>query len=152
MDNEQLHLSNQVCFPLYSVSRLITKAYTPYLKNMGLTYPQYLVMMVLWEKDTISVNEIGEQLLLETNTLSPLLKRMEKMELIDRLRSKEDERCVKVVLTEKGKELKKTALHVPEQMMENLLTENIEVDEIIHLKDVLTNWIEILAKKQSKNK
>ena len=119
---------------------------------MGLTYPQYLVMMVLWEKDKISVHEIGEKLVLETNTLSPLLKRMEKMELIERNRSKEDERCVKIALTKKGKELKITAIPIPEKMLQNLLTENIEVEEVVHLKDMLNNWIEVLAKKQTTNK
>jgi DNA-binding MarR family transcriptional regulator len=152
MDNSQLLLSNQICFPLYSVSRLITKAYTPYLKKMGLTYPQYLVMMALWEKDEISVNQIGEQLLLETNTLSPLLKRMEKMHLIQRNRSTEDERCVKIALTQKGKDLKITAIPIPEQLLQNLLSENIKVEEIVNLKDMLTNWIEVLAKKQTTNK
>ena len=82
MDNTQLQLSNQICFPIYSVSRLITKAYKPYLDKMELTYPQYLVLMVLWENDSISVNQISEKLLLNTNTLSPLLKRMEKMKLL----------------------------------------------------------------------
>lgn len=119
---------------------------------MGLTYPQYLVMMVLWEKDNISVYQIGEQLVLETNTLSPLLKRMEKMELIKRNRSKEDERCVKIALTEKGKELKITAVPIPEQMLQNLLAENIEVEDVVRLKDMLTDWIEVLAKKQTTNK
>jgi DNA-binding MarR family transcriptional regulator len=147
MDNPQLLLSNQICFPLYSVSRLITKAYTPYLKKMGLTYPQYLVMMVLWEKDQISVHQIGEKLILDTNTLSPLLKRMEKLELIERNRSKKDERCVRIVLTKKGRELKTTAVPIPDEMLQNLLNENIAVEEIVHLKDMLNNWIEVLAKK-----
>ncbi|MFA7274528.1 MAG: MarR family transcriptional regulator [Crocinitomicaceae bacterium] len=149
MDDQQLLLGNQICFPLYSVSRLITKAYTPYLKKMGLTYPQYLVMMVLWEKDAVSVNQIVEQLMLDTNTLSPLLKRMEKMELIKRNRSTEDERCVHIGLTQKGRELKKTAVPIPEQLLQNLLTENIELEEIIHLKEVLNTWIDALAKKQT---
>lgn len=152
MEHSQLLLSNQICFPLYSVSRLITKAYTPFLKKMGLTYPQYLVMMVLWENDSLTVNQIGEQLVLDTNTLSPLLKRMEKMNLIERNRSKEDERCVEIALTQKGKELKLTAVPIPDQLLQNLLTENIAVEEIVHLKDLLNNWIEVLAKKQTIHK
>ena len=87
MDDEQLKLNNQICFPIYSVSRLITKAYKPFLEEMGLTYPQYLVLLVLWENDNIAMNKIGEKLLLNTNTLSPLVKRMEKMELLRRKRS-----------------------------------------------------------------
>lgn len=78
MEEDQLLLENQVCFPIYSVSRLITKAYQPHLDKMGITYPQYLVLMVLWEKDKLPVNSISEQLMLNTNTLSPLLKNMEK--------------------------------------------------------------------------
>jgi uncharacterized membrane protein len=78
MNDAQLKLSSQICFPLYSASRLITKAYKPYLDEMGITYPQYLVLLVLWENDGLYVNQITEKLLLSTNTLSPLLKRMEK--------------------------------------------------------------------------
>ena len=79
MDDKALQLSNQVCFPIYSASRLITRAYKPYLDEMGITYPQYLVLMVLWESDNVSVNQITQKLLLNTNTVSPLLKRMEKL-------------------------------------------------------------------------
>jgi DNA-binding MarR family transcriptional regulator len=99
---DQLKLDNQICFPLYSVSRLITKAYKPFLEKMGITYPQYLVLMVLWEHGNLSVNQIGEKLLLNTNTLSPLIKRMEKIDLLNRTRSTKDERSVRVELTEKG--------------------------------------------------
>ena len=84
MNSPQLLLRNQVCFPIYSVSRLITKAYKPFLDKMGITYPQYLVLMVLWENDALNINQVTEKLLLNTNTLSPLLKRMEKLELLER--------------------------------------------------------------------
>ena len=107
MNDTQLLLSNQICFPIYSVSRLITKAYKPFLDELGITYPQYLVLMVLWENDGISVNQITQKLLLNTNTLSPLLKRMEKMQLLERSRSIEDERSVIIQLTTKGKKLTK---------------------------------------------
>ena len=90
MKEDQLLLSNQICFPVYSVSRLLTQAYRPYLEELGITYPQYLVLMVLWENDEVSINQITEKLLLNTNTLSPLLKRMEKIDLVHRTRSKED--------------------------------------------------------------
>ncbi len=145
MDNTQLQLSNQICFPIYSASRLITKAYRPYLDEMGLTYPQYLVLMVLWENDSISVNEISEKLLLNTNTLSPLLKRMEKMELLQRNRSSKDERSVIVQLTEKGGELKAMAKPIPEKLIKILLTENIKLSEVHQLKDMLNEWIRILT-------
>ncbi len=145
MDDTQLKLGNQICFPLYSASRLITKAYKPYLDAMGLTYPQYLVLMVLWEKDGVSVNQITEKLLLNTNTLSPLLKRMEKMELLQRNRSSEDERSVIVQLTGKGKQLKEQARPIPEKMIKILLNENINLTEVLQLKDMLNEWIEILS-------
>ncbi len=145
MDNTQLQLSNQICFPIYSVSRLITKAYKPYLDEMGLTYPQYLVLMVLWENNNISVNQISEKLLLNTNTLSPLLKRMEKMELLERNRSSEDERSVIVQLTEKGVNLKTQGLPIPEKLIKILLSENIKLSEVLQLKDMLNEWIRILS-------
>ncbi|WP_338794009.1 MarR family transcriptional regulator [Bernardetia sp. MNP-M8] len=145
MEESKLKLSNQICFPLYSVSRLITKAYKPFLDKMGITYPQYLVLMVLWEKDEITVNQITEKLLLNTNTLSPMLKRMEKMEIIERNRSEEDERSVIIKLTEKGKELKKQATCVPEQLAQVLVNENVHVSDIINLKEVLNEWIKILS-------
>jgi len=145
MDNTQLQLSNQICFPIYSVSRLITKAYKPYLNEMGLTYPQYLVLMVLWENDSISINQISEKLLLNTNTLSPLLKRMEKMKLLQRNRSSKDERNVIVELIEKGTNLKTQAKPIPEKLIKILLTENIKLAEVLQLKDMLNEWISILS-------
>jgi DNA-binding MarR family transcriptional regulator len=149
MDSPQLKLSNQICFPLYSVSRLITKAYKPYLDKMGLTYPQYLVLMVLWENDGLTVNQISEKLLLNTNTLSPLLKRMEKMEILKRNRSSEDERSVIVQITEKGKQLKTLAMPIPENLIKTLLTENISMENVIQLKDMLNEWIKILTDKDN---
>lgn len=145
MDSPQLKLSNQICFPLYSVSRLITKAYKPYLDEMGLTYPQYLVLLVLWENDGLTVNQITEKLLLNTNTLSPLLKRMEKMEILQRNRSSEDERSVIVQITEKGEQLKTLAMPIPENLIKTLLTENISMANVIQLKDMLNEWIKILT-------
>ena len=145
MENTQLQLSNQICFPLYSVSRLITKAYKPYLEKMGITYPQYLVLMVLWENDRISVNQISEKLVLNTNTLSPLLKRMEKMNLLQRNRSSKDERSVIVELTEKGENLQNQAAPIPEKLIKILITENINLLEVLQLKDMLNEWIRILS-------
>lgn len=147
---EPLQLNNQICFPLYSVSRLITKAYKPYLDEMGLTYPQYLVLMVLWENDNLPVNQISKKLLLDTNTLSPLLKRMEKMEMVQRARSLPDERCVIVQLTDKGKKLKAKAASVPEKLLSILLEEKVELSEILQLKDLLNEWIAILSDKNKK--
>ncbi|MBG6111029.1 DNA-binding MarR family transcriptional regulator [Flavobacterium sp. CG_9.10] len=145
MEDAQLKLSNQICFPIYSASRLITKAYKPYLDEMGLTYPQYLVLMVLWENDGLSVNQITEKLLLNTNTLSPLLQRMEKMGLLQRNRSIKDERSVIVQLTEKGRNLKTQAKPIPEKLIKILLTENIKVSDVLQLKEMLNEWIKILT-------
>lgn len=152
MNEQQLKLNNQICFPIYSVSRLITKAYKPFLEGLGLTYPQYLVLLVLWENDNLSINQIGEKLLLNTNTLSPLIKRMEKMELLDRSRSKSDERSVLIELTDKGKELKENAIPIPEKLFNTLLAENVKLGDIMFLKDILNNWVDILSEKQNDRK
>ncbi|PWH86105.1 MarR family winged helix-turn-helix transcriptional regulator [Brumimicrobium oceani] len=143
---EQLKLENQVCFPIYSVSRLITKAYKPFLDEMGITYPQYLVLMVLWENDTISVNQITEKLMLNTNTVSPLLKRMEKLDLIERKRSEKDERSVLVNLTDKGAQLKSTAQPIPGELVNILHDGNIALNEVMQMREVLNNWIKVLSK------
>ena len=147
MDDSQLKLENQICFPIYSTSRLLTKAYKPFLDEMGLTYPQYLVLMVLWEEDGLSVNAISEKLMLNTNTLSPLLKRMEKMELLQRQRSPKDERSVLLNLTKKGAELKSLARPVPEKLLGALLNENIEINDVLQLKEMLNEWIKVLSNK-----
>jgi DNA-binding MarR family transcriptional regulator len=150
MEHTQLLLNNQICFPIYSVSRLITKAYKPYLDEMELTYPQYLVLMVLWENDKISVNQITERLLLNTNTVSPLLKRMEQMELLQRTRCSNDERSVIIQLTEKGKKLQIKAAPIPEKLVKTLLTENISLSDVLELKTMLNEWIQILSKDSKK--
>ena len=113
---EALKLANQLCFPLYAAARNVTGLYTPYLKPLGLTYTQYLVFLVLWEKDGISVTEIGEKLMLDNGTLSPLLKKMEQAGYIKRKRSREDERVVEITLTEAGKVLQEKAKDVPAQV------------------------------------
>ena len=111
--NEALKLKNQLCFPLYAAARRVTGVYTPYLKPLGLTYTQYIVFMVLWEQDGLQVSEIGEQLLLDSGTLTPLLKKMEAQGYLTRTRSKLDERSVIVTLTEKGKALKTQVGEIP---------------------------------------
>ena len=145
MNESQLLLSNQICFPIYSVSRLITKAYKPFLDELGITYPQYLVLMVLWENDGISVNQITQKLLLNTNTLSPLLKRMEKMQLLERSRSIEDERSVIIQLTTKGKKLQKNAVPIPEKLIGELLTDQIQMEDILQLKNTLCQLISAMS-------
>ncbi len=113
---EQLKLGNQLCFRLYTASRLITQAYHPLLSGIGLTYPQYLVMMVLWEQDAQPVNDIAKKLYLETNTVTPLLKRMEAEGFVERSRSKADARQVIVSLTEKGRKLEEKASCIPYEL------------------------------------
>ena len=147
MSSENLKLSNQVCFPLYSASRLITQTYKPYLDELGITYPQYLVLLVLWEKDELSVNEISQKLILKTNTLSPLLQRMAKLGLVKRNRSSEDERSVVIALTDKGTKMKMDAQSIPEKMVNTLLSESVELDDILQLKLLLNQWIDILKQK-----
>ncbi|MCZ4316005.1 MarR family transcriptional regulator [Comamonadaceae bacterium G21597-S1] len=113
-----LRLDNQLCFALYSASLAMTKAYKPLLDTLGLTYPQYLVMLVLWERGMLSVSELGERLFLDSGTLTPLLKRMEAGGWLARVRSLEDERRVMVSLTPAGRKLKARAARVPECMLQ----------------------------------
>ncbi|MBQ6232100.1 MAG: MarR family transcriptional regulator [Clostridia bacterium] len=113
---EAMKLANQLCFPLYAAARNVTGLYTPWLKPLGLTYTQYIVFLVLWEKDGISVSEIGEQLMLDNGTLSPLLKKMEQAGYIERRRSREDDRVVEITLTEEGRALQEKAKDVPSRV------------------------------------
>ncbi len=110
---EDFKLDNQLCFRLYTASRLITQAYHPLLSEQGLTYPQYLVLLVLWEQDGQPVNDIAKRLLLETNTVTPLLQRMEKEGILLRTKGKQDARQMIVSLTRKGKELQHKLADVP---------------------------------------
>ena len=113
-DPEQaLLLDNQLCFALYSTSLAMTKLYKPLLEEMGLTYPQYLAMLVLWERDGLMVSELGERLFLDSGTLTPLLKRLEGAGLIARIRAVEDERRVHITLTAEGRKLKARAQKIP---------------------------------------
>ena len=114
--HEAMKLSNQLCFPLYAAARNVTSLYTPWLKQLGLTYTQYIVFLVLWEKDGISVTEIGEKLMLDNGTLSPLLKKMELAGYVERRRCREDDRVVEITLTEKGRALQEQASDIPQQV------------------------------------
>ena len=111
--HEAMKLANQLCFPLYAAARNVTALYTPYLKPLGLTYTQYIVFLVLWEKDGLTVGELGDALMLDNGTLSPLLKKMEQTGYIERQRSREDERVVVITLTEEGRALQEKAKDVP---------------------------------------
>ena len=112
---EAMKLSNQLCFPLYAAARGVTNLYTPILQPLGLTYTQYLVFLVLWERDGVTVGEIGEKLMLDNGTLSPLLKKLQEAGYIERRRSADDERVVLITLTEKGHDLQEQAKDVPKK-------------------------------------
>ena len=106
-EKDPLLLENQLCFPLYAASREVVKQYTPYLKPLGITYTQYITLMVLWEEKKIRVGDLGKRLFLDTGTLTPLLKKMEEAGLVKRTRSQGDERVVDVEITDEGMSLKK---------------------------------------------
>ena len=111
--DEALRLSNQLCFPLYAAARKVTGLYQPYLQPLGLTYTQYVTLLVLWEEDGQSVSALGERLFLDSGTLTPLLKKLEQRGLVRRERSREDERVVLVRLTDEGRALKEQAREIP---------------------------------------
>ena len=111
--HEAMKLADQLCFPLYAASRNVISLYTPWLKPLGLTYTQYIVFLVLWEKDGYSVGELCEKLMLDNGTLSPLLKKMEQAGYVERTRSKADDRVVVITLTEAGRALQEQARDVP---------------------------------------
>lgn len=148
---EALYLENQLCFPLYAASRLTTKIYTPLLKALDLTYPQYLVLLVLWQFAEQTVNSIGERLFLESNTLTPLLKRLEQKELIKRSRSVSDERNVLVSLTKKGESLKKEALKIPGKIISSVEDECISRSEVLQFQRTLVKLVAVLSRKSTSN-
>ena len=116
---EQLLLQNQLCFPLYACARKIVAQYTPYLKPLGLTYTQYIVFMVLWEKESVTAGQLGSILHLDAGTLTPLLKHLEKDGYVTRQRSKKDERITNITITKKGNELKEKCKNIPLELAAN---------------------------------
>lgn len=117
--SELLRLDNQVCFALYSASLAMTKLYKPLLDTIGLTYPQYVVMLTLWERDGVTVSELGDRLFLDSGTLTPLLKRLEASGHLHRLRDVQDERRVRITLTPQGQALRESALRIPPCVLES---------------------------------
>ncbi|WP_226632072.1 transcriptional regulator, SarA/Rot family [Novosphingobium profundi] len=136
---DPLRLDRQLCFQFYAASNLIGRLYAPVLARLNLTYPQYLVMLVLWEEDGQSVGAIGKRLHLDTGTLTPLLKRMETLGHLVRQRDREDERRVRVSLTASGKALREEALHVPE-----IMTRGQDLEELDALRRTLASVVEAL--------
>lgn len=127
--NEALKLDSQLCFPLYAASRKIIGAYTPLLKPLGITYTQYIVFMVLWEQDGITVGDLGFRLRLDSGTLTPVLKKMEAMGYLIRERSQKDERIVNIYLTDKGRDKKEEARNIPLKMGACISFESKEAEE-----------------------
>jgi len=143
----ELQLDNQICFRLYTAARLITQAYTPMLTELEITYPQYLVLMVLWEKDCQPVNDIAHRLLLETNTVTPLLQRMEKLGIVTRKKGEQDKRQQIVSLTEKGRKMEEQAYElIPAGMGETLKACPLQIDDYMHLASELDSIIDTLKK------
>ncbi len=148
MEYEQLKLDNQLCFRLYTAARLTVSAYHPYLAPLGITYPQYLVLLVLWEQDRQPVCDIAKRLMLDTNTVTPLLQRMEKSGWLRRTKGKTDTRQRIVSLTEKGTALREQAKHVPECLSASILEKTGSVEELATMVPALDKLIEGLSKRQ----
>jgi DNA-binding MarR family transcriptional regulator len=138
---EHLTLDEQICFPLYAASRAMTAVYRPRLERLGLTYPQYLVMLALWERDNRSVGDLCDALALDSGTLSPLLKRLEAADLVARQRSAVDERRVDIQLTERGCALRAAAREIPASMAE---AAGLSTDELVALRETLRRMTDSL--------
>jgi DNA-binding MarR family transcriptional regulator len=137
-DADYLRLDDQVCFPICLAARLVVNAYRPLLDDLELTYSQYLVLLVLWENDGLSVGALGERLYLDTGTLTPLLKRMEKQGLVVRRRNSQDDRVVENWLTDSAKALKKRAQRVPVQLLCNA---GLDLSDVKSIKRVVEGFI-----------
>ena len=138
---ESLKLCNQLCFPLYACSREMIKLYKPWLDELGLTYTQYITMMVLWEHKAMTVKALGQELFLDSGTLTPLLKKLEEKGLVTRRRSEQDERNLIVTITEAGESMKDAALHIPEEMTKCI---NLPKEDIRDLYRMLHQLLEFV--------
>ena len=141
VEYNNLKLENQLCFPLYVVSKEIVRKYKPFLDKLDLTYTQYITMMVLWEEQELNVKEIGRKLFLDSGTLTPLLKQLEKKGFVTRARNKFDERNVIIKITKKGQDLRKEAQNIPKRMAECIPIEKddaLKLYEILH--KILKSW------------
>lgn len=136
---EAMKLDNQLCFPIYAAARVITSLYTPYLKPLGLTYTQYILFLVLWEKDGLTVGEICKRLMLDSGTLSPLLKKLRDQGYIEKQQSASDERSFIITLTNKGRELQLKAKDIPLQVGSCV---SIAPEKALQLRDLLNELLE----------
>ncbi len=139
---DALQLDQQVCFPLYAAAHLVNRLYRPLLAPLGLTYPQYLVLLVLWEAGPLSVGELGRRLLLDSGTLTPLLKRMEAAGLVQRSRAVNDERRVQVALTDAGRSLRQHAEPIPAALCEGF---GLQLGDLARLRQTLQQLVQALA-------
>ena len=146
MSTDNLKLSNQGCFRLYTASRLLIHVYQPWFAKLGITYTQYLVLMVLWEEDGLPLNAISRRLYLDSNTLTPLIKRMETMKMVTRRKNKNDGRQTIISLTEHGRELQQHASIIPDCMADVLHEKGLTDDEFASMLPTLDHMIEALAK------
>ena len=138
---DTLKLENQLCFPLYAASREVIKRYHPYLTELGLTYTQYIAMMVLWADKTISVKELGQNLFLDSGTLTPVLKSLEEKGYVNRRRSSEDERVLIVEITEAGEALKEQAVSIPEKIAGCV---RLDTEEAVQLHGLLYKVLAVM--------
>ena len=140
---DKLKLDNQLCFAVYVASKEIIKQYKPFLDPLGLTYTQYITLLALWEKSDISVKELGQRLFLDSGTLTPLLKKLEAMNLIERVRSSDDERLIIVSLTKKGLDLKKEVIDIPDKI---ICSTNLNIENAVSLKKHLDILLDGMCK------
>ncbi|WCL81974.1 MarR family transcriptional regulator [Saprospira sp. CCB-QB6] len=140
-----LRLDQQFCFPVYAASRLIIRAYQPLLAPLGISYPQYLVFLLLWEEDGRSMKDLRERLLLNSNTITPLIKRMEKEGWLQRQKDPQDERVWRIHLTDKGQALKEEGQKVPTQLIAGLEKSELQLEDLHELKKGLELLIEQLS-------
>ncbi len=137
--DEMLLLDNQLCFSLYVASKELIRKYKPLLNKLDLTYTGYIAMLALWEQDNINVKDLGARLFLDSGTLTPLLKKLEKKGYIKRKRSEKDERIVYIILTKAGRDLKKEALDVPEKLICNT---NSDLSDLVYLRDKIKDFLD----------
>ena len=141
-DNDELKLENQLCFPIYLCSKEIINKYTPWLKELDLTYTQYIVMMYFWEKEKSNLKDIGKTLLLDPSTLTPLIKKLESKRYITREKSTIDERNLEITITDKGKRLKDKAKDIPKKMGKCINLSDEEANELYSLLNKVLNNVE----------
>ena len=140
-DYNVLKLENQLCFPLYACSREVIKNYKPHLDKLGLTYTQYITMLVLWEHERLTVKELGAELYLDSGTLTPLLKKLEEKGLVTRRRSDLDERNLIVTITELGESMRDRALHIPEEMTKCITLPKEDIRELYRMLHQLLEYV-----------